>query len=339
MSILSRYHPLQPSRRSCAAVLAAALLAACGQSGPGATTAASAASAAPANATVGPASQAPDPTPSTTTVDGVTVTSVSLGARAAPIDVVSAFDSIWVSLHHQGAVSRIDPVTLEETARIQVGSGPGWFAVTEDAIWISSQMARGLTRIDPATNTATVEAGDEAPCGAPVYAAGSVWQFGCDAQSIMRIDPATHGAIDIAASGYVGVGQVADEVFAVGPEHISRVNLRTNELEPVAPGAEGFPVLFDDAAVWLAAPGGINRIGIADGKLLATLKVGGEAVITTTDDHAWVTQNGFAVYEADLAAAAVTRTLRLKSPTLAREVDGIVWVTSFDGSTLSMFRP
>jgi hypothetical protein len=282
---------------------------------------------------------APDPTPSVRIIDGLSVTTANLGASVAPIDVVSAFGSLWVAAHRQGSVIRLDPVTLKPIATIKVSSGPGWFAVTDEAVWVNSQMGRGLTPIDPATNTAGERAGTYPTCGGPVVAAGSIWQMACDSGQIIRVDLATGKAADIYADEYAGVGLVGDTLVAVGPNAISRVDPETSTLEEIAPGVDGFPIGYDDRSVWLAAPGEVQRISIVDGSVLATLPIGGDTTVTLAGDRAWVTQFGLATHEVDALTNTLLRTIHLDRPAVAREIDGTVWFTSFDSNSLGRFQP
>ncbi len=98
--------------------------------------------------------------PSATVLDGVTVTSIPLGVDAYPLDVVSAFGSIWVAEHRHDLVRRLDPSTLQTTAEIGPIVGPGWFAVTPDAVWVTNQNGVGMSRLDPSTNTVAATVGD-----------------------------------------------------------------------------------------------------------------------------------------------------------------------------------
>lgn len=338
MNVLARLlRPRIPSPWTPALVVL--LVAACNEAGSGAATAVP--QTPPPSATTAPArpTTVPAATPAVTTVDGLTVTTISLGVDAAPIDVVSAFGSMWVALHHQGAVSRLDPVTLKETARIKVGSGPGWFAVTDDAVWVNSQMGHGLTQIDPAANTGDVHVGQWATCGGPLFALGSLWQPACDARQIMRIDPVQYTVVDISAGDAIGVGLVGEDMVAVGPTSLARIDQDTNELEPIGPGAEGFPVMFDDSSVWMAGANDITRISIEEGKVLGRIPLGGDTTMTATGTDAWVSQFGVAANQVDLATGKVVRTVHLDQPSVVREIDDLVWFTSFDGNLLGWFQP
>src|SRR5215210_8823958 len=94
-------------------LVCAMLVAACGS---GAAPLTSAPPTPAAQLTVAPPKprQTPGPigTPIATQLAGVTTRIIPLGSDSTPIDVVYAFDSIWVASHHYNAVFRLDPTTL-----------------------------------------------------------------------------------------------------------------------------------------------------------------------------------------------------------------------------------
>ena len=188
----------------------------------------------------------PVPSPVESTVDGVTVRTLALDARAAPIDVAFAFGSIWIANHHSATVTRMDPATMAVQATIDVGPGPGWFAATDDAVWVSNQMGRGLTRIDEHTNTSGTSAGGWATCGRPIYALGSVWQPACDAHRIMRIDPGTYAAVDIDAAGRFGITLANGRLIVGGPKGLARLDPTTGTFSEIG-GPDGMVFAFDAA--------------------------------------------------------------------------------------------
>ena len=286
----------------------------------------------------GTATPAPEATTISSVVDGTDVTAISLAPDLAPMDVASGFGSIWVANHRSNSVSRIDPAALDALARIEVGSGPGWFVVTEDAVWVTNQLGRGLTRIDPDTNTADVQAGGWAPCGGPALGAGYIWQVACDAGVVMRIDPATNSSLDI-YEREIAIAVVDGIVYAVQPDAISTIDPATGELDKVGKGVAGILLAFDDRSAWLAAGSEIVRVTLPGGEILARVPLAGEVSLTLAGDRAWATQFGLATHEVDVSTGSVLRTLHLNQPSVAREIDGVVWVTSFDANSLSWFTP
>ena len=326
------------SRSGVLLALAGIVAAGCG-SGTTPATSSPATAAAPTSVVSAAPTAAPVSTPSVNVVDGVSVTSTSLGVSVAPIDVVSAFGSIWVAAHHQGSVIRLDPATLEPIAKIQVGSGPGWFAVTDDALWVNNQMGRGLTRVDPTTNTADVRAGMWPTCGGPLVAAGSIWQMSCDTGRIMRIDQTTYDDTDISAEGFQGLGLVDDRLIAVGPDALYEIDAASNQLTKLDTVPSGFAIGFDNSSVWLAASDGVHRIAVKNGAELGMIPLAGDMTLTFAGDRAWLTVFGDVLHEVDTTTTSIKRTLHLDSPAVAREIDGVVWVTSFAATSISRFTP
>ena len=297
------------------------------------------ATGAPASPSLGAFSAAPtdlpDPTPMTTVLDGATVSTVWLGDDAAPIDVVAGFGSIWVANHRVNTVSRFDPETLEELARIDVGAGPGLFVVMDDALWVTNQLGRGLTRIDPSTNGGEIRAGTWPPCSWPVVLDGYIWQMACDAGQIMRIDPNDYSVRDYTAYDHHGVVAAGDELLVVGEDGLARLDREADDLEAIDGGCCGFTAGIEEGAVWLSDGIQVHRVSLEDGSTLATLPIAGEVMVDVAGDRAWITRSGLDVLGVDLTSYEIERTLALDRPTIAREVDGLLWVTSIDANTLS----
>jgi streptogramin lyase len=324
-----------------ALALAGTILAACGPAaGPNSS------GAATSNSPTGAAGSTPDSTPAplvplATDAGGVPATIIPLGIGAAPIDVAYAFGSIWVSNHHFNSVTRLNPDTYAEEAIIEGIDGPGWFVASDDALWVSNQLRRGLTRIDPVTNASADEAtGFWGPCWAPVLAFGSIWQASCDAHVIMRIDPKTSMAVDITTVDYAeGVVLVGDQLLAVGPKGLAKVDPSTNKLIPVG-GCCGRIVGADDKTVWLADEQQIYRVDPATGARVSTVPITFAGTMRTYGDHAWLIQESTAALKINLATDAIEQTLPVRpEPLSVIEAAGAVWVTSFGGDALWRLDP
>ena len=93
--------------------------------------------------------------------------------------------------------------------------------------------------------------------------------------------------------------------------------------------------------MWLAGGDGVRRVAVDDGAALGTIKQYGETVLTLADgsDRAWLSIFGAVLFEVDTTTTSIVRTLRLHAPSVAREIDGEVWVTSFDANSVSRFSP
>jgi peptide/nickel transport system substrate-binding protein len=82
-----------------------------------------------------------------------------------PTAVLPAFGSIWVANYLDGTVSRLEPSTGREEAKIPVKDGPTALAAAAGSLWVANEFDGSITAINPATSTThrTVPVG-----GAPV---------------------------------------------------------------------------------------------------------------------------------------------------------------------------
>lgn len=134
--------------------------------------------------------------PATNQVTG-TVADIGDGAVTA---VVGA-GSVWVASVHDGMLTRVDPQTLEVTARVGVGPMPLGVAYGAGAVWVANRMHGTVARVDPASNrlVALVKVGSE-PAWVAV-AGGSVWVTDPAGDAVARIDPATNEAATLPLEG------------------------------------------------------------------------------------------------------------------------------------------
>jgi len=290
-----------------------------------ATTAAVAATAAP--------TAQPEPKPVKAMFDGVPATSLSLGRDDAPIDVAFAFGSIWTADHHQNRVTRIDPATMAVQARVDVGSGPGWFVVADDGLWVSNQLGRGLSRIDAVSNTSTVRAGDWATCWRGAFAFGAIWQPACDAHQLMRIDPTANHATDVDFGDRQSVVLAGDKLITGGPDGLSRLDPASQTFTEIG-GPAGAVMGFDGRAVWLLDDAHVLRVNPSNGNTLASFDTPAEIGLGFRDDHALLSIAG-QLSEIDLATSKAVRTIKLGfQPFAVLDAAGYVWLTNFDGNSL-----
>ncbi len=267
---------------------------------------------------------------------------IDLGRRTGPIDIVGAFGSLWVAAHHSDEVLRIDPVSLRITARIKAGSGPGWFAVTDDALWITNKNGAGVSRIDPQTNELVASVGIGSPCGPPAAGLGSVWILGCDTQVIERIDPATNTVVDsISAVGYSEPLLADKQLFASNADALARIDPTTGSFVVVG-GCCGLPFGYDGTTIWLNGLNDLTRVDPVTGDVMATLHTGsGATSITFVAGHAWVTNmSRHQLVEIDLATTQVIGTIDIGlSPIAVYSAFDALWVTDYDAGNLWKLTP
>ena len=343
---MSLPNQLRRARSACRLALTAALalagsLAACGStssvgSAPPPPTATSAPTTsgtttpAPTSRPYTPPTEEPPGTPATTVVDGVTLTSLVLGGDIYPIDVVEAFDSIWIANHHTDDVSRMDPATMEIVATVEAGAGPGWFAVTDDAIWVSNQNSSGVTRIDPATNRSVGLIGDDAPCWRPTVAAGSVWQPACDANVYMRIDPATNAVTRIAADRRFDLVVIDGVLYAGGETGLARFDEASGEFVAIDDCCGTAVVIgADGSAIWLSNDFAVNRFDPSTGMLPDTLALSSARFAKVGGDRAYVTLEGGTLVEIDRESGEIVRRIKLSQTAMPLAVtEAAIWVTA-----------
>jgi streptogramin lyase len=277
------------------------------------------------------------PTPVATTAGGHPALIVDLGVDAAPIDVAVAFGSVWVANHHSDSVVRIDPATGLEQARIAFtdGTGPGWFAVSDDGVWVTRQNHAGAARIDPETNELDpVQAGSLPPCGPPAVALGAVWYFACDTGQMVRIDLATGGTSEIDAADLSNPIAVDEALYAVGPEGVVRL-ADDGETWTLVGGCCGLPFGYAGGTIWLIGQDQVVRVDPMTGQVEATIPLAA-AVMSAGDEVAWFTPregNSGPLEQVRMADNAILEPLQTsQSPTVVR-VDGTtLWVTDFGAS-------
>jgi len=213
--------------------------------------------------------------------------------------VAANSDGLWVTDFAADLVYRIDPVSLEIVAEIEVGSHPGGVSAFDDAVWTANLRGGSVTRIDPATNevVATVIVGDAGPGGphAIDVGLGSVWVSagsGPDGSggTVVRIDPATNliqATIPIPANASAcgGFAVAADAVWmssCFDQPTLVRIDPSTNLLVATIPvgGYVGGLILIDGAP-WFtvesaneAAPSPLVRIDPATNTIDRVVSLG-----------------------------------------------------------------
>ena len=296
---------------------------------------------------------APLPSPQATSLDGSPATVLRIGIDAGPIDVAEAFESIWIANINSNEVVRLDPTTLQPIARIPAGTGPAWFAVTDNALWVTNQTGQGLAPINPATNLAGSPFGAATPCGAPVLAFNSIWASACDSNVIIRMDTAALADI-VAGRRFPSNDQFISEVIAPGYRWLAFADGRlftgnAAGLAEVDPTTEtvtdlgfccGDVMGSDGQTIWLNRTTDVVRMDPADGRVVATFPYANAGSVTFAGGRAWLTVSGAGVIEVDLASNDVVRTIPVPGSTLvAREAAGFLWVTAFDTSELWRIEP
>jgi hypothetical protein len=197
---------------------------------------------------------------------------------SSPTAIAFTPGAVWVILHHEWAVVRIDPVTNTVVATVSLGSGPlqGPQELTAANGFVYAGGSSGLggpaslARIDPATNVATpmidVANGCDAKAGSGTHVWLAAGVTGCGPglpASLLDIDTVTGSvagsvALDSSpyalAAGWGSVWALTDKLSRVDP--VSHTVTGTIQL----PAGQSY-VAADAQQLWLAVRGGVYQIG------------------------------------------------------------------------------
>jgi len=208
-------------------------------------------------------------------------------------EILSAFDSIWVSgfigTNDNGTLTRIDPKTNTVVASLKVSDTTDGIAATDTAIWIVDGNARAVREIDPATNDFTGRSwpiNDEG--GDLVYANGSLWHFGWDA--VERINPTSGGTtVGGLLGGTGGSGAFAitgDAIYKLKDGTLSRFDLAGTKVEATnTTDVVGGILAVGPAGV--LAPSSTGGVAILDPSTLALVKSIGSEPAVGADGGRW----------------------------------------------------
>lgn len=265
---------------------------------------------------------------------------------AEPIDVAFADGSIWTANIRGDDVRRFDPATMEQLADVQLagGAGPAWFTVADDDLWVAHQLGSGLSRIDPATNTVVAHVGAGPTCMAPVQAFESIFQSVCDGGTFLRIDPVSNEVVaTFPAEGHGFLVVVDDRLItqaepdAPTPDALAELDPDDGSFTALPFSIEGFRALLgaDGDTLWVMTLDGVKRIDPDDGAVVATFPFTDAQAVSFVDGRAWLTATTRGALEIDLERNEILRRVPVPAGlTVAREVDGVLWVTSFGTSHL-----
>jgi streptogramin lyase len=212
-----------------------------------------------------------------------------------PAGIAAAGPAIWVSGGFSGEVVRVDSVTRQVTARVQVGGQLGG-VLAATAVWVSVFDGGEVARIDPATNHVV---GRTAVGGQPTSIAldayGRVWVGNLDGYA-SRIDPATGQVTATVNFPYTGVStllQVGGLLWA-GLEDGSLVSIdpSTAELQgsPIPVGSDVDALVNTPSGLWASTFNGrAARIDLSGRAVVRRVKLPGKGSgVALADGRIWV---------------------------------------------------
>jgi streptogramin lyase len=147
--------------------------------------------------------------------------------------------SLWVLTNEgdtdSGTLSRIDPMTGDISANIQVNAGSHAALVAFGSVWVTSTAAGSVLRVDARNNAVVAEIQVHA---APRFLAageGSVWVLSQTDGSLARIDPLTNqvaATIEVGVPGEGGDLSLGEDFAWVAAEGapLTQIDPKTNRL-------------------------------------------------------------------------------------------------------------
>jgi len=171
--------------------------------------------------------------------------------------------AVWVVLQggcsESCAVARIDPRSLEVTARIPVRQGAAAVRAGEGAVWVTNPLKSLVQKIDPTSNrvVATTRVGP-----APRFLAvgeGGVWTLNQQDGSVTRLDPPSGKAAATIPAEVVGQGgditTGGGSVWVRGSGYLlTRVDPETNGVATrYGPSSGSGAVIVGSGATWISA--------------------------------------------------------------------------------------
>jgi YVTN family beta-propeller protein len=228
----------------------------------------------------------------------------------SPTALAYGFGSLWVANSGGNTVSRINPKSREEIARITVGHNPGAIAIGANKVWVVNTVDGTVSGIDPITEqaVATPEVGS------------------------------LPGAI---AAGRNGVW-----VANSGDDTVQRINLSTNNADPPIPvGAKPDGLALAGGSLWVSngRDGTVLELDSTTGHALGSpIPAGAGAMgLQLSHDALWVADNsGEAVTRIDLRSRRPTATIPVgDGPEGVLDAEGRLWVNTVNDGRVSKFDP
>ena len=261
--------------------------------------------------------------------------------------MVAAFGSLWVKLDF-GPVLRVDPVTAEIVAEVDVGGDLcAGFGAAVEMIWTCFRETRDvppvLAVIDPETNTVisrldVPKSGEQSRL---VEADGRVWIITASNDQLMGVDIAgnTTEPIDLGTpcSDLATDGETV-YVTCAGSGLVLAVNPQTRTVSEVAnlPGARAMAVGED---LFVGYNGGLAQIDRNTGRMIAVYEASpGTYGSVAINEDIWVGRRSPKLTRVDPERHVITEVI--DAPELSGRggdvlaLEDSIWMTSFDDNIL-----
>jgi len=215
--------------------------------------------------------------------------------------------AIWVPSDLDGSISRVDPLTNEVSATIQLATSRSctlcWGAVTTHAgsVWATSSSARlALLGIDPSSNRVTTS------MPLPVFPSavlstsdGLVWVASVLDSAVVKFDPLSQqvqARIGIPRPSRLAAGNGAVWVISIPDDaadgRVVAIDTRTDQIVAnVEVGVQPTAIAFGEGSVWVVDEGRqrLQRIDARTGGVVASIPVGFLPTgVAVSDGSIWV---------------------------------------------------
>lgn len=260
-----------------------------------------------------------------------------------------AVSHLWVSNTADGTVSRVDPVSGEVVATINVGQGPRSLAFDGVNVWVVSTRPTGsLSRIDVGTNELTANVDLIEGLGGIAFDGDLMWVAGFLSGELIAVNPET---LESATTGTIGIrfadiaydGELLWAADAYADELRSFDTTALADVHTVSGLDLPSEIAYFEGSVWTISEGSmVSRIDPTDGRILATIEVGKGAWGMASDgEHLWVANRDDATLsKIDLASNTVLETRMVgKRPTHLAFDGTYLWVTDQWADEVIRVRP
>lgn len=256
-------------------------------------------------------------------------------------------EAVWVV--GGSTLTRIDPLTGDVDATVDVGPEAADVVVDGSGVWVANRVGNSVSRIDPQTNrvVATIDVGNDA---VGIASDGSsIWVAVRDDGEVVRIDPARNEVADRVVVGTNPEGMAADAdgvwVAAFEDATVSRIDPASSEVVvdiDVGPLPLGMAIGL--GSVWVAESGSssIARIDPAENLLIESVVAGpAPRSVVVAGSFIWVVDDtDRRLYQIDPELDQVVTTVSdLGDPTDVTFGAGLLWVTDPQSNSVVAIDP
>ena len=186
------------------------------------------------------------------------VVTIPVGPAASEGGLTATTDAIWILSDPKGVLTRINPMTNEVAAQVEVPSGSFVAVTAEDgAVWVVSTENSMVVRVDPMTNAITDRVSVGPNPRFTTVGGGAIWTLNQGDGTVSRVDVKTRTLVTNIALGApggggemaYGEGYVWATVFEIP---LTQIDPKTNTVIKQWMGVGGDAVRVGHGSVWLS---------------------------------------------------------------------------------------